>query len=123
MKPGRLLDVCFAYVFSDESDSTPSPHAPVNGTSSFIRSLWLGYGVVKTLNFVNEPRDIDSININSQPNVGISSELSPRKRRACGMFADDVSMEVIVKSEQGKKRDNSVTPTPERRNANVSNIK
>jgi len=39
MKPGRLLDVCFAYVFSDESDSTPSPHAPVNGTSSFIRSL------------------------------------------------------------------------------------
>jgi len=39
------------------------------------------------------------------------------------MFADDVSMEVIVKSEQGKKRDNSVTPTPERRNANVSNIK
>ena len=55
MKPGRLLDVSFAYVFSDESEPTPSPHRPVNGTSSFVRSLRLGYGVVKTLNYVNEP--------------------------------------------------------------------
>ena len=101
MKPGRLLDVSFAYVFSDESESTPSPHRPVNGTSSFVRSLRLGYGVVKTLNYVNEPRDIDSINSNSQSNSIISQELSPRKRRASEMFTDDdVSQEVIVQQQQ-----------------------
>ena len=100
MKPGRLLDVSFAYVFSDESDSMPSPHRSVNGTPSFVRSLRLGYGVVKTLNYVNEPRDIDSINTNSQLNSEISQELSPRKRRARGMFADDISMEVIVQPQQ-----------------------
>ena len=101
MKPGRLLDVSFAYVFSDESESTPSPHRPVNGTSSFVRSLRLGYGVVKTLNYVNEPRDIDSINSNSQSNSKISQELTPRKRRASGMFTDDdTSPEVIVQRQQ-----------------------
>jgi hypothetical protein len=31
MKPGRLLDISFAYVFSDEGDPTPSYHRPVNG--------------------------------------------------------------------------------------------
>ena len=123
MKPGRLLDVSFAYVFSDESDSMPLPHGPVNGAFSFVRSLRLGYGVVKTLNYVNEPRDIDSINTNSQSNVGISPELSPRKRRARGMFADDVSTELIVQPEHTKKRDNSITPTPEHSNAYISNIK
>ena len=98
MKPGRLLDVSFAYVFSDESEPMPSPHRPVNGTSSFVRSLRLGYGVVKTLNYVNEPRDIDS---NSQSNSRISQELSPRKRRASGMFTDDdISQEVILQSQQ-----------------------
>jgi len=34
MTPGRLLDICFAYVFSDESDPTPSPLKPVNGISN-----------------------------------------------------------------------------------------
>jgi len=101
MKPGRLLDVSFAYIFSDESDPTPSPHRPVNGTSSFVQSLRLGYGVVKTLNYVNEPRDIDSVNTNSQSNSGISQELSPRKHRAHGMFNDDdMSQEVIVQPQQ-----------------------
>ena len=101
MKPRRLLDVSFAYVFSDESEPTPSPHRPVNSTSSFVRSLRLGYGVVKTLNYVNEPRDIDSINSNSQSNSIISQELSPRKRRASGMFTDDdISQEVILQSQQ-----------------------
>ena len=129
MKPGRLLDASFAYVFSDESDSMPSPHGPVNGASSFVRSLRLGYGVVKTLNYVNEPRDIDSINTNSQCNVGISPELSPRKHRAHGMFTDDGSIEVIVQPEQTKQTDNSITPTPERHNTAqdkgiyVSNVK
>lgn len=33
MKPGRLLDVSFAYVFSDESDPTPSPYKPINGAT------------------------------------------------------------------------------------------
>ena len=101
MKPGRLLDISFAYIFSDENDSMPSPHRPIDGTSSFVRSLWLGYGVVKTLNYINELRDIDSININSQLNSGISQELSPRKRRARGMFTDeDISQEVIVQPQQ-----------------------
>jgi len=31
MMPGRLLDISFAYVFSDESDPTPSSHKPANG--------------------------------------------------------------------------------------------
>ena len=101
MKPRRLLDVSFAYVFSDESEPTPSPHRPVNGASSFVRSLRLGYGVVKTLNYVNEPRDIDSINSNSQSNSRISQELSPRKDRASEMFIDDdISQEVILQPQQ-----------------------
>ena len=101
MKPGRLLDVSFAYVFSDESDSMPSPHRPVNGTSSFVQHLYLGYGVVKTLNYINEPRDIESVNTNSQSNSGTSPELSPRKRKARGMFADDdMSMHVVVEAQQ-----------------------
>jgi len=33
MKPGCLFDISFAYVFSDESDPTPSLHRPVNGMS------------------------------------------------------------------------------------------
>jgi hypothetical protein len=79
----------------------PSPHRPVNGASSFVQSLRLGYGVVKTLNYINEPRDVNSVNINSQSNSGISQELSPRKRRARGMFNDDdTSPEVIVQPQQ-----------------------
>jgi len=36
MKPGRLLDISFAYVFSEDADPTPSLHMPINGiTLSF----------------------------------------------------------------------------------------
>lgn len=38
LKPGRLLDISFAYVFSDESDPTPSPHKPVNGIVSIVQT-------------------------------------------------------------------------------------
>ena len=45
MKPGRLLDISFAYVFSDESDPTPSPHKPINGgttlTETYIQDMEL----------------------------------------------------------------------------------
>jgi hypothetical protein len=40
MKPGRLLDISFAYVFSDETDPTPSPHRPVNGTSGLLSEAY-----------------------------------------------------------------------------------
>ena len=39
MKPGRLLDISFAYVFSDESDPTPSPHRPANGPLLYCPKL------------------------------------------------------------------------------------
>jgi hypothetical protein len=38
LKPGRLLEVSFVYVFSDEGDRTPPYHTPVNGTSSLSKS-------------------------------------------------------------------------------------
>ena len=38
MKPGRLLDVSFAYVFSDEIDSMLSPHKPIDGATPLTRA-------------------------------------------------------------------------------------
>ena len=40
MRPGRLLDVSFAYVFSDESDPMTSPHKPVNGNFSISNAYY-----------------------------------------------------------------------------------
>jgi len=45
MKPRRLLDVSFVYMFSDESDPTLSPHKPINGwttlTETYIQDMEL----------------------------------------------------------------------------------
>ena len=38
MKPGRLLDVSFVYMFSDESDPTLSPHKPINGGTTLTEA-------------------------------------------------------------------------------------
>lgn len=36
MTPGRLLDISFVYIFSDDNDMMPSSHRPVNDISLFI---------------------------------------------------------------------------------------
>jgi hypothetical protein len=41
LQPGRLLDISFAYVFSDESDPTPSHHRPVNGMVFMLAKLMI----------------------------------------------------------------------------------
>ena len=52
---------------------------------------------MKTLNYLKDLRDIDSTNISSKSNIGNSSELSPRKRKARGMFIDDnISKDITV---------------------------
>ena len=38
LKPGRLLDISFAYIFSDENDPTPSHQRPVNGIFSRLQT-------------------------------------------------------------------------------------
>ena len=112
MKPGRLLDVSFAYVFSDESDPVPSPHKPINGTTPLTKAH-SGYGVIKTLSFIKELRDIDPL-INSQSNNSSPLGQSPRKRKARGMFIDDnTSPDVInVQSRQRKVSFSLISITP-----------
>src|SRR5947207_2646568 len=87
MRPGRLLDISFAYVF----------------VINHVRKL--GYGVVKTLNYINEARNVDSANADLQSQSASSSslELSPRKRKARGMFTDDDISTAVVVQEQPQK--------------------
>ena len=70
-----------------------------------VKSLWLGYGVVKTLNYINEARNVDSANADLQSQSASSSslELSPRKRKARGMFTDDDISTAVVVQEQPQK--------------------
>ena len=100
MKPGRLLDISFAYVFSDDSDPVPSPHKPINGTTPLTKAH-SGYGVIKTLSFVKELRDIDPL-INSQSNNLSPLGQSPRKRKARGMFIDDNTFSEVINSSSGQ---------------------
>src|SRR5438046_5760418 len=66
-----------------------------------IANSLLGYGVVKTLSYINEPQDIHPTNTTSQLTTATSLALSPRKRKARGMFSDDnISTEIIVLQDQ-----------------------
>jgi len=65
--------------------------------------LYQGYGVVKTLTYVKEPRDISATSITSQlTDKNSGSGASPRKRKARGMFTDDdkKSVAVVIHSDQ-----------------------
>ena len=59
---------------------------------------------MKTLSYLNELRNVGSANanINSQSDAETALGLSPRKRKARGMFtADDISSEVVALQGQG----------------------
>ena len=66
-----------------------------------IANSLLGYGVVKTLSYMNEPQDIHPANTTSQLTTATSLALSPPKCKAHGMFSDDnISTEIIVLQDQ-----------------------
>ena len=60
--------------------------------------------MVKTLNYSKEVRESGSTNAMLESNS--TSELSPRKRKARGMFInDEISSEVIIVSDQSEQKE------------------
>jgi len=105
-----------------------------------IANSLLGYGVVKTLSYINEPQDIHPANTTSQLTTATSLALSPRKRKARGMFSDDnISRDNCSPRSNSTTRGitsfhyhqfskfksnehrNSITPTPEHHNSTKDN--
>jgi len=60
---------------------------------------------VKTLNYLKDLCDIDSTNMVSKSNIGNSLELSPRKRKARGMFMNDNESKDITVLPSGSEPD------------------